>query len=227
MKSYNYLWLVFLTIVASCASPKHIKKKEKIIQEMYSSDTIVMQNYMFYHDVTNSWDKVQDWTHQLSGDSVVEIFKTSLSKLSLNIDYKKYSTNNVDSTFHQNWRKPFDHCLQEKIYSLAKDKSEIQLVPLIKITNNYQSGMYFTSSGAAGGSRYLMRGKVYLIIYLIKNNSIIYSRSGLFLSDLHPAYDMKEVMHTLTQQDWDELVALVMKDYLDRLEDGTEMNKLD
>ena len=218
----NYPKIIFSLILlsnlfSSCSSPRYIRKSEKLVKAVYSTDTIIIHNYYFYHNVTNSWGIVQEHLHSIDEDSIISIFKNSLNRVSLSMSFDKGVTNAIDNSFHGNWRKPFDDELVRKITSSIAQDNKLYLVPLIKLENNFQTGMYFTSSGSAGGSRYLMRGKLSLIIYIVKNNSILYCRSGLFLSDLYPSYDMRETIHTLTQKDWDELVALVMKDYIERL----------
>jgi hypothetical protein len=217
MFKYKLIGYILLVLLSSCGLPRYTKKSEKVIKGSYSMDSLRMSNYVFYHNVTNSWGVVQDFTHNFDQDSVLRILKGSLDRLPLNVKFDTVITNFMGDSFHVNWRRPFTKDIEQTIIFSTNNKNELQLVPLIKIESNYQSGMYFTSSGGVGGSRYVMREKIILIFYIIENNSIVYARSALSLSPTYPAYDMRETMHLLTQKDWDELVALVMKDYVERI----------
>ena len=214
-------------ITSSCANPRYMKKREVIVRESYFDDRIYINGFLFYDDVVNSWEIIQSWSHHMNADSVFGLFRASLCKLQKNVIVEEGNLNIIDSSFHRNWTKRFDSEHTARIISLSKDKNRLQLVPLLKMTHGSRSGMYFASSGAVGGSRYLLRNDLDLIVYILRNDSIVYSRAAFFLGEEYPAYDLKDIQHTLTQQDWDELVALVMKDYVDRLQEGTEMNKLD
>jgi len=223
----SYFGILFLMVLSSCDMIRYMKKRETIVDGSYSKDTLYINGYVFYDDVVNSWGISQSWSPYMNSDSVFTVFKTALFRIKNNIVVKEGNFNFSDSTFHRNWGRRFDNDLLSRIISITQGQGKLHLVPLIKMTQAARSGMYFTSSGAAGGSRYLIQNQLELVIYLIKDNSIIYSRAAFCLGRSYPAYDLKEIQHTLTQQDWDELVALVMKDYVDRLQDGTEMNKLD
>lgn len=218
MKLIGFIFSVLLLAMGSCAIPRYIKKREKIVQETYAGDSIVLKDFIFCTDVVNSWGTVQDWSHPMDGDSILNLFKASLSKLTTNIKFKEDPRNYCDSTFKRFWRKPFKEEAIAKIKALASSPDEIQLIPLIKMTHEYRSGLYFTSGGAVGGSRYLFQNNLYLVIYLIHNHQIVYCRSALFLGEYYPGYDKQKIMHTLKEQDWDELVALTMKDYLVRIQ---------
>jgi hypothetical protein len=197
--------------------PRLMKRRESVLKNSYNQEIIHMERFVFYEDVINSWGKVQEWSHSMNGDSIFEIFDSSLQKLDLKLERSSVVKNNFESSFRKNWAKRFDKSIIEKVLLMAGRDEKLYLVPLIKITHSYESGMYSTSSGSVGGSRYLMQNNLYLIIYLIKGNSIVYARSGFFLDAFYPAYDVMDIQHTLTQKDWDELVALVMKDYIDRI----------
>jgi hypothetical protein len=210
--------LIILLGISSCSMTRYMKKKDAVVRNYYSDDTLYIHGFVFYDNVINSWGVSQSWSPYMSEDSVFRIFKNSLLRVTTNTVVAEDNFNFIDSTFHGNWRKTFDSALERNILSQCNSGGRLQLVPLIKFTQSTRSGLYYTSSGAAGGSRYLIQNKLYLIIYLIEDNSIVYSRAAFCLGHSYPAYDITEVQHTLTQKDWDELVALVMKDYIDRVQ---------
>lgn len=156
----------------------------------------------------------------MSEDSVFQIFKTALLKSTKDIMVIEGNENFHDTTFHRSWERRFKSDVMAKIKARSQEQGKPYLVPLLKMTQAVSSGMYFTSAGGVGGSRYLIQNQLELMVYVIKDGEIIYTRSGYFLGKPYEAYELTEVQHTLTQQNWDDLVALLMKDYLVRQGNG-------
>jgi len=218
---------ICVSVIASCSNPRFINKKQVVYQDYYCEDSLVLKDFIYYDDVLNKWGNPIDWCHEMNGDSVFQVFLTSFNKLNLSVSTYEGCKNRFDDKFRREFEKPFEEELIANIKGLTKDSTQAFLIPMIKISNYNGNGMYFTGSGAVGGSRYLLQNILYLAVYVIKANEILYTRSAVFLDKSYPAYDVIEIEHTLSESDWDELVALVMKDYVDRLKEGTEMNKLD
>jgi hypothetical protein len=210
------LGCLILLLLSSCNMIRYYKKKEAVVKHDYSGDTLYVNGYVFYDDVRNSWGISQEWTPYVNEDSVFTKFEETIHGISDKVVFKESSLNLYDTTYHRNWGKRFPHDMLLKIKQLPQEKGKLNLIPLIKLTQAMRSGMYFTSSGSVGGSRYSVQNQLELVVYVIKDNSILYSRAGFCLGEPYPAYDVTDLQHTLTQKDWDELVALVMKDYLER-----------
>jgi len=223
---FPFLFVLFW-MVTSCASPKYVKNKKRFVKEAYTDESIIIEDYVFCNYMVNSWGIRLDKEFPMNEDSVFDIFKRSFSKLNSSHTYFAESMNQCDDEFRKDWRNAINTEAEVKLRGIARKEFNLQLIPVISFRSSHQSGMYFTSSGGVGGSRYLKRNDLFLTIYLLQSGTIVYRRTAVFLSDDYPAYDIMEIEHLLTQQDWDELVALVMKDYVDRLQEGTEMNKLD
>jgi hypothetical protein len=176
-----------------------------------------VEDFIYYDEVLNKWGRAEDWQHALNEDSIFNVFFSSLNNLNLSIANKSKSINGFDNRFKRDFKKSLDKNLLAEMKDRINDPQKTVLIPIIKLSNYIGSGMYFTGSGSVGGSRFLMQNILYLDIYIVKENEVLYNRSGVFFGRSYPAYDVMDIQHTLTEQDWDELVALVMKDYIDRI----------
>ncbi len=205
-----------LLLLASCGLPRHIKNKTKIVKAEYSADTIVIKDFVFCNYLVNSWGITMKKEFFMDEDSVFNIFRTSFSKLSLNHKFISQGKNHCDDHFRKDWENALDKEAEIKIKKVYDDNIKIQLIPVISFRSHHQSGLYYTSGGSVGGSRYSKFEAIFLTVYLIDNGSVIFRRTAAFQTS-YPAYDIMEIHHVITQKDWDELVALVMKDYIERL----------
>jgi hypothetical protein len=153
----------------------------------------------------------------MNEDSILSIFSTSLSKLGLNGVERIKGVNNCDDAFRDSWSYAMSSAAERKIINAHKGTPALELIPVISFRNSNESGMYFTSSGGVGGSRYQKKNSVFITVFLMQMGKLMYKQSAVFHSEFYSSYDKMEVQHLLTQKDWDELVALVMKDYVERI----------
>jgi len=218
--------LIFVVILG-CGNPRYKYAKQSRIESYYARDPIVIADFIFCNNIVGPWDRIKDLPYYMNEDSVLTIFERSLMKLNQPISLDKRGANLCTPTLRRRWLKKLDESSIHRIVQSAVDSNLVYLFPVITFTHGYIGGMHYTSSGGVGGSRYSMDNILNIDLIIIKKGKIVYQRSGVKLGSPYPGYEIMEIQHTLTQQDWDELVALVMKDYVDRLQEGTEMNKLD
>jgi hypothetical protein len=205
-----------LFLLASCGLPRYLKNRTKIVKAEYSRDTLVIRDFVFCNYLTNSWGITLDKDFFMDEDNVFDIFKTSFSKLNLNHNFISQGKNHCDDYFRDDWRTAITTEAEVKINRMCGDDNKLLLIPVISFRSSHQSGMHFTSGGSVGGSRYTKYEAIFLTVYLVENGSVIFRRTAAFQTS-YPAYDIMEIHHVITQKDWDELVALVMKDYMERI----------
>jgi hypothetical protein len=217
MRLFNVLFLLLLVLLSSCESPKYLRSNRKIVSEVYGVEKLKVKHYLFSNYMENSWGVILDQRFEMNNDSLFNIFKLSLLKLKLECDVLTEPINHWSGKHGKGWQESFAPDIEKFLISLSSENESFFIVPIIAFRNSSRSGMNFTSSGAAGGSRYLKRNDLFLTVAIVGNGKIQYRRTAVFLSDFYPAYEIEEIQHLLTQQDWDELVALVMKDYVERI----------
>lgn len=211
------LWICLL-LLAGCANPRFFQKREVVVQKEYAPEPLIIKDFVFYDDVVNAWGVSQKNSSQMNADSVFQIFRTSISKLDIPLSYDGDNRNKFDSSFHRNWMRPFNQEVINRVAEFNGESEKSFLVPLIKIRHSHRSGTFITSAGVMHGSPYLLRNTVYLVVYIIKSGTIVYSRSALFLGEEYESDYHIAIKHTLKQQDWDNLVALAMNDYITRIQ---------
>jgi hypothetical protein len=207
-----------LLLLAGCANPRFIQKREAVVQTEYTHEPLIIKDFVFYDDVENAWGASQNSSSQMNADSVFQIFKTSISNLDIPLCYDGENRNKFDSSFHRNWMRPFNQQVINRVIEFIEESDKSILVPLIKIRHSHRSGTYITSAGVMHGSPYLLQNTLYLVVYIIKSGTIVYSRSALLLGEEYSSDYHMTIKHTLKQQDWDKLVALAMNDYITRIQ---------
>jgi hypothetical protein len=164
------------------------------------------------------WGYMRQLSLDVNEDSLFQVFQSSLSRLNLNLEFEKDYQNRCDSTFRFDRKAVFEDEALAHVLSLKGDKGKLQLIPVIHYSHSYNSGTYFTASGAMGDAGYEKRAMLCLSIIRAKGDDILYRRYVATMGETHRSYDPLEIKHNLTTEDWDKLVALAMNDYITRIQ---------
>ena len=221
------LYLLVISLISSCTNVRYYNKKHIVIEETYLNDTVHLNDFVLCKKIAGPFGVSPNWPILIDDDTLYKSFLASLFKLDLKLKVIHHGKNQCDNDFQRRWKSDRSVARITKIQSIERDSNTLQLVPIIYFEHQYHSSQYVTSSGMAGGEGYKKRNILTIQIYILNNSSIIYMRSVQASTETYYDYDKEKIVDNSTQLLWDEMVALVMKDYLDRLQDGTEMNKLD
>lgn len=106
---------------------------------------------------------------------------------------------------------------EEKLIG-ASEPEFYQLVPVITFTNEVHFGGYMTSNSMAGSGDFKHYTYFNFILYIIKDESIVYKSHMWFLSDRYFVNSFVEGYQlpsgvSIKQEHWDELVRRTMRGY--------------
>jgi hypothetical protein len=169
----------------SCALPTYKFKRHKLIQGAYTGDTIVLGDYVFCSNIIGNWGYMRKLSLHVNEDSLFQVFRSSLSRLNLNLEFEKDYQNRCDSTFRFDRKAIFEDEALAHVLSLKGDKGKLQLIPVIHYSHSYNSGTYFTASGAMGDAGYEKRAMLCLSIIRAKGDDILYRRSAATMGETH------------------------------------------
>jgi hypothetical protein len=153
----------------------------------------------------------------INEDSVLACFQLALEKAKLPVLFNRNRDNFCDQEFHRNVRVRDRKINHQKIIEIAKNSpdSGLVMVPIIYIDNVYEYRVMPSPSGFAFGGNIVKNVYLSIAIYLVRDEKIVFFRSGRhYTYSNHETFE--EEPKRQTQENWDKLVAMVMRDYLKR-----------
>ncbi len=199
---------------------KFNNERRKVVGTSYErSDTLYIQHYVLCNSLRNikkhPFYPIGGEVIPINEDSVVQQLFASLGKLPLRIGLKAQRENHCDSSFHRNLLIRDKKVDRSKLRALALQSGErLVLVPFIYVDNAYENQINPLPSGAISGS--LVRNSfLNLAFYIYREGELVYFRSG-FHTTVSRHETFEEEPKRQTQENWDKLVAMVMRDYLKR-----------
>jgi hypothetical protein len=215
MKSRIY-FLIFLSLSLSCSDTRFVFKKYHYVKNSYPLDTVFVADYISCYSLRSILHQKKFQKIKFNSDSLFIHFKIALKNTGLLTKINEINKNHCDSVFHSNFKINLKKIDKEKINQVSKDKNLI-LVPLIYFDDTYRYSSYVTAGGSGGGGL-IKCTYLKMAIYLFKGEDLVYVRSGIhFGRDYYPD-NIEEIQKGITQEKWDKLVNLVMRDYINRLE---------
>jgi len=224
----NLLVLIaFLMISNGCVSYDIFYKKSKprsvTIKSYSPNDNIFIRDYALYNSIEEELLIPNNQPFEINKDSLVLVIQDSFKKLSLNSLKLHFNENIVDSTLYYKSVFNINKIRNDYFEKFSENlESEIILVPIIYSYNSYFFTAFFTSGGGFGDNGWSFITYLDLIVFMIKNKEIIYSRHIRYKSDQIWADTNSEIeaippLAAVKQEHWDELVRLAMEDYIKRL----------
>jgi hypothetical protein len=202
---YKLFFLILLCVICSCKT-----NYQTIVGKKYSiQDTLIVRNYLFQQIDNFVFNSPQD-----VADSSIQKFKTILSKLDIPIKFEdtlvnivdyfflreeyvvgSRKKNNIDSNYFLNHANP-------------KNKGEVVLFPYFELVNIVLGGTAFTHYSV-----------VKIVVYIVKNNTIIYTYRKSISSKKHFTPNREDIKKNLNPiEDWEKAINGAMKEYINRLE---------
>jgi len=225
-KSYIILLLSICFLFSGCNKEyRKLSRKKSIKQPTYSLlDSIHLENYILYNTISH-FSIIRDIKPMpIDTDSVMEIVGKSFYKFNIPIKYNfSIGNNNVDSAFYNIKVVNIKDINEDWIKEIAGDtKGRLTLVPFIYIFNSISFTGYITSGGMAGNNGFHLMTFLNLMVFIVKNDEIVYSSQALHTTERTWADTRAEAealppAPLVKQEHWDELVRLAMEDYIKRL----------
>jgi len=222
-----FLTLSCIHLCVSC-SPSVYKitsrSKNEIIKDKYfRNDTVYVKNIILCNNLGFRKLWMDDIKVQSEvSDSIFNFFLNSIKQQDMPVLILSNIENHCDTIL--DFIFPFktekiDTKRIKNIAGIMDNENAIILLPIIHIDNVTQRAVMVSSRGIPDGGYFMRDIFLKIAIYLIKNNEIIYLKSARYgpVSSETATYD-EEPPKKLEQKHWDNLVRLVMNDYIRRLE---------
>lgn len=153
---------------------------------------------------------------EINRDSVLNYFVSSLKKLPVNINFYKGKTY-CNQTYIPNRSIKYPRINISDLLSFAESDTNTFLIPMINYDYVTLRNTYITSTGAFGGGGFSKSLNLELGIIIIKNKKLIYFKSRVYVASGVNVNHYLEPVNLITQEHFDTLVQLTMKDYIDRM----------
>jgi hypothetical protein len=191
-----------------------------MIEEYYTNDTLHIQNYIYYRDSIFQGKWLDDKVSYRYEDSMMAQFKNALQKVPLNIKWHQPMLNVCDTIIPNlglsiRAKRIPDHLILDKIDA---DSHKTIFFPVIqtKIQRGYSVGGGYSFSYVNWGGA----DNFNVIIYIIKNNRIIYKRAVRCVA-MHKEdekfHGIDKYTTRMRPEFWDTAVQMVMEDYIKRI----------
>lgn len=218
--------LTVLTMLNGCHKEfSKLNKGFSTTEKFYSyPDSLTIKNYILFNSQAHANLSHNSKYIPINEDSVMQVIEKSFEKLDLPIfSQVREGKNHIDSAFYQDYLIRIRKIDEDWIKEVAGDSNGcVTLVPFISILNKIGFTGFISSGGITGGDGFIMNSFVNVIIFIVDNDEIIYSRqirhsSERTLADSRAEAEALPPAPLVTQEVWDELVRLAMEDYLKRL----------
>lgn len=217
---------VLLVVISGCHREfsKVSRGSDTTRKEYPRQEPLRIKNYALYNAKASLSFDVNSTPSPINGDSLMQVFWESFDKLDLPVEVLlSEGENHVDSAFYDDYVIKIRKIDEQWVKDIAgSDTNTLVLVPIIHIlTRNAFTG-FISSGGLAGSSGFSVQSYIDVVIFIVENGEIIYSRQALHSSDITWANSREEAeaipaAPLVTKEHWDELVRLAMKDYIKRM----------
>jgi hypothetical protein len=209
--------ILLILLLSSCfTSLKTRERRHQVVQKNYDlGDSLHISTVFLCNYNRLGQDSIREV--RINRDSVFSIFKNSLSKLNLPIIYHDIDYHCDDKLLKNYYMKisKIDTC---KILDLTRNKKEsVHLTVVLSLEKWDVSNWSFTPRLVPNRQEQRVY-YIQLVVFIIKRNTITYSRQFTFCGDvLDIDYLNLDPKTNINQKHWDELVEKTMKDYVKRL----------
>jgi hypothetical protein len=218
--------VMVLTMMTGCHKEfSRLNKRFSTTQKTYiQTDSLFIKNYILWSTQDHQSFTFNNKPIPISEDSVMKVVWKSFEKLDLPIvSHFEKGQNHIDSTFYKDYLIRIRKIDQDFLKKIAGNYQKTRiLIPVINLRNSIIFTGYITSGGMSGSNGFNMVSFVNLIVFIIEDKEIIYSRQIRHSSEITKADSRVEAeaippAPLVTQEVWDELVRLAMEDYTKRL----------
>ena len=209
--------LLLLPLLSSCIFGHYTsERRHQLIQSEYAlTDTLHITNVFLCNSHRIEEKNVTEIPTDL--DSIFSMFQSSLTRLNLPIQYHDIEYH-CDEDLLKNYMKKVSKIDTNKIIHLAsKQPGIVHLIPIIYVTK-WDKRLFTIGARFSPNASVYRSHHVTIIVYIIKNERIIYSRKfekpgeGLVISIQDP-----DPLSDITQKHWDKLVRRTMRAYVKNL----------
>jgi hypothetical protein len=219
-------WVIIIVINQGCKGLDsynlHSRSKKITNRHYIKDDTIVVQNYILCNSQNNmSILSYENKPIPYNADSVTNILVHSLSRLNLTFKFKfDEGYNYCDDTFFENRLARISKIEDNRIKQISTTNyGNVVLVPFVYINNAIMFKNYMSSSGVSSDDGFSVVSHLNLVIYILKNNEIIYRKHMRYGANSVNTEFRSEARavpngYMVNQEHWDELVKKVMTEYI-------------
>jgi hypothetical protein len=222
------LILILAAVLMATGCNKEFRRtgrRSNTTYDTYSSkDSLLLRNYVLYNSQAYSSFSTESKPVSINADSVMHIVHCSFGKLGVPMLLRvNEGENHVDSVFYKDFVIRISKMNSSWIKDIAEEINEkVVIVPVVYIHNRISNTAFISSGGLAGSSGFHVVSFLNLIVFVVKDGETIYSRQYMHTSDRTWANSREEAeaippAPLVTQEHWDELVRLAMKDYIKRM----------
>ncbi len=220
MQKGSLILILISTLLVSCSTYRQKGLVRTVVRGPYSElDTLHLKSFILCNSQDYSLEEGFTFSPRkrvtpINEDSIINIFKNSLTKLNMHVNFAPDNENHCDTAFHRNYPVRIGRIDNERIKEMAfHDENRTTLIPFIRI--NQRTHVRVQGSPATNS----VINKVSfltLTIMVVQNDEITYRKAyeysiGQHVEEKTDPYPKIEQIH------WDNLVRLAMEDYLERM----------
>lgn len=199
---FKFIYLILCGSMVSCYDNYYKPIYPKTPSQYSKLDTLVVKNY-FYVQVSNgAFNSPYD-----DADSAMALFIDHIPKLGVPIRFSDSLENKVDYFYLVEEKRCCTKTIEKYIVDAVetKDTNVTTLVPLFEVTNSAFELAYSST--------------VRVVVFLVKNNKIIYIGSRAVHSQSFDYFDYQDVKHNInTLEEWKTAIYGALKHYVENLE---------
>lgn len=212
--------LIILITIYSCESLRHEQKRFHVTNASHPSDTLYVSNYALCSAMRGDiYGRERNQIGTVNLDSILNVFYQSLESINTPINIDKNGQNLCYSYLHDNPMLKVERINLEFIKKTVDKKDKPVLFPIIYYDLRFQINATIGAAGiVSGDDDYFIRSDLRFMAIVFYNDEIIYLKSASKVGQVERHAELVEPKKSTTREDWDDLVKLVMDDYINRLE---------
>lgn len=206
--------VLFITYSCNTVQSYRSETKHFHFEEFYnSSDSLLLADYIIYGISENQNFRLKI---ELNDDSLFNILKSSLSKQQLNINYEDENHNYSNLSFFSDEYLTLKKINKSILFKSASDYPDKKLIFPV-LLKYYKHRTNFDASVTVYPRFYC---QITLAVFVVQNCEVLYYKQvrheEIVNKEYHP-FEFEDFHIPISQQDWDDMIKEVMKEYIERL----------
>lgn len=211
MKPFVYILAIAM---ASCANPRLVQRSSNSNIEANLSDTLHWHRAIVSSRLVDNLSRERESNQEALLDTVFSMFETAISKSQVPIHLAQPVERVITPYFEKKRQMPIRYLKNDSILALVQEPANTSVIPFVYLEEKAWLNISSSLAGGFSGGGINKQSWVIVMIYVVKNNEVIYRSNGLTFGEPYLVDKLTDSQMNIEEEKMDALIALLWRDYL-------------